>query len=123
MSGGGGSSKKKTTSTSATLTTPYGNLPTAQTFQPTLPGFQQMQANQLAAGFGGQGQDFASLLASLYKPMSVMSFKEPISVTAGAYDPKKFMAISTGNPALDKLLMGTGKADAKSSTSKDRDND
>lgn len=107
MSGGGGGGGSPQQGT-----TPYANAPTTQTFQPTLPGFQNMLAQQLAAGFGsggGQASDFASLLSSLYRPMNVTQFKEPISQTAATYNKATNAPISTGNPALDQLLMGGGK--------------
>ena len=118
MSGGGGSSKPKTPTTGGgTSSLPaYGNAPTSQTFQPTLPGFQSMLADQLAAGYGSGGggaPDFASMLSNMYQPMSLMNFQEPISQTAAAYDKKKFAPIVTGNAALDKLLMGGGKVTAE----------
>lgn len=108
---GGGSSKKKTDTTKPAVTQEQfsARLPTMQTFQPTLPGFQGMLAQQLQQGFGSQGQDYAGLLSSLYKPMGILNFQEPISTTAAAWDAKKYAPISTGNPALDKLLMGGGK--------------
>jgi hypothetical protein len=72
MSGGGGSDKKKTT----TPTTPTAGptMPPAQTFQPMMPGFQNMLAEQLSAGYGSGGgsvPDFAAMLASLYQPMTL----------------------------------------------------
>lgn len=105
-----GSDKKDKKDTPVTGTMPYANAPTAQTFQPFLPGFDGAIAQQLAQGFGAQSgmgaSDFAAQLASMYQPMSVMKFNEPISTTAAFFDPKKNSAIDTGNAALDKLLMG-----------------
>ena len=93
-----------------TGTEAYANAPTTQTFQPFLPGFDGAIAQQLAQGFGGQTgmapADYQTMLAGMYQPMSVMKFNEPISTTAAFFDPKKNAAIDTGNPALDKLLMG-----------------
>lgn len=108
MSGGGGGGGS---SNPAQGTTPYANAPTMQTFQPTLPGFTNSLASQLSRGFGSSGADLASLLSNLYQPMTAYQFKEPISATAAAYDKSKFAPISTGNPTLDQLLMGGGKAD------------
>lgn len=104
---GGGSNKKKSTAATSSPTASYTRAPTTRTFQPTLPGFMGMVADQLAAGYGGQ--DFMPTLSSLYKPMNVMSYAEPISTTAGAFDKKKYAPISSGNPILDALLMGGGK--------------
>lgn len=114
--GGGSSSKKKTTTAPPAAKPAYGNAPTSQTLQPMLPGFQGMLAEQLAAGFGSGGggaPDFASMLSSMYSPMTMMNFNEPISQTAARYDAKKFAPIATGNAALDKLLMGDGKVTAE----------
>ena len=119
MGGNSGSKKKK--EDTASPTTPYANAPTSQTFQPHLPGMQGLVASQLAQGFGSGGSgapDFESMLANMYQPMSVFNFKEPISATAGAFDKAKFAPINTGNPILDKLLMGDGKSSSKDS--KDR---
>lgn len=106
MSGGGGGGGSGETTQG---TTAYERAPVAQTFQPTLPGFQSSLADQLARGFGGSGTDLASLLAGLYQPMTVMRFSEPVTATAAAYDKSKNAPISTGNTALDRLLMGEGK--------------
>lgn len=106
--GGGGGEAAPVVATPAAPTTAYDRAPVAQTFQPTLPGFNEMLASQLGKGFGSGGgstPDFAAMLQA-YKPMSVMNFKEPISSTAKAYDKTKHAPISTGNPALDRLLMG-----------------
>lgn len=107
MSGGGGGGSSETTQGS----TAYERAPVAQTFQPTLPGFQDMLVQQLTNGFGSgvNGADLASMLSGLYRPMTAYSFQEPISTTASQYDKSKNSAISTGNPMLDKLLMGEGK--------------
>ena len=106
--GGGGGGGGSPTVTPTVGTEAYANAPTAQTFQPTLPGFNEMLAAQLGKGFssgGGSTPDFAAMLQK-YKPMTVMNFKEPISSTAKAYDKTKHAPISAGNPALDRLLMG-----------------
>lgn len=118
MSGGGGGGTrnkggKGTTTPGGSSSLPvYGNAPTTQTFQPMMPGFQNMLASQLAAGYGsggGSAPDFASMLSGMYSPQSLVSFNEPISSTAAAYDAKKFAPISTGNKTIDALLMGGGK--------------
>jgi hypothetical protein len=114
MSGGGGGGNKKSgdgkgTTPGGSSLPAYGNAPTTQTFQPMMPGFQNMLANQLSAGFGSGGggaPDFAAMLSGMYSPMSLVNFQEPISTTASLYDKKKFAPISTGNVTLDKLLMG-----------------
>ena len=118
MSGGGGGGSG--TEAAATGTTPYARAPAAQTIQPTMPGFQNMLVNQLMAGFGsggGTGGDLAAMLGNLYKPMTAYSFQEPISVTRASYDKSKHAPISTGNPILDRLLMGetvdVGNGEAK----------
>jgi hypothetical protein len=117
--GGGGSKDKKRTRTTpgGTSSLPaYGNAPSSQTMQPMLPGFQNMLAQQLQAGYGSGGggvPDFASMLSGMYSPMTMIDYNEPISQTAANYDAKKFAPINTGYPTLDKLLMGSGKVGAK----------
>lgn len=105
---GGSSSKKDKDDDKVTGTTPYANAPTTQTFQPTLPGFEGMIADQLQRGFGigANNPDFASMISSIYQPMSIPVFNEPISTTASLFDKKENAPISTGNVMLDKLLMG-----------------
>lgn len=80
MPGGSGGKKEDKTKEPATI---YGgSLPaTAQTFQPQLPGFQDMLVNQLMAGFGGSGgiganggSDLVSLLSQMYRPMTTYSY-------------------------------------------------
>lgn len=106
MSGGG--SKKDKDDDKVTGTTPYANAPTTQTFQPTLPGFEGMIADQLQRGFGigANNPDFAGMIGSIYQPMTIPVFSEPISTTASMFDKKENAPISTGNAMLDKLLMG-----------------
>lgn len=108
MSGGGGDTKEEDKGGQGTGTTPYGRAPVAQTFQPTLPGFQNALVSQLMGGYGSasNGAGLASLLSGLYKPMTAYSFAEPISTTSALYDKKTNAPISTGNPALDMLLTG-----------------
>lgn len=122
MSKGGNDDKKKaattTTPAATTPTTPYANAPVTQTIQPFMPGFQNMLAEQLSGGYGGGGMDFAAMLSSMYSPMSLVNYKEPISQTAKSYDKKKFAPISTGNPTLDSLLMGGSGGSSKDSESK-----
>jgi hypothetical protein len=106
--GGGGGGAPAPTPAPVVGTEQYARAPTAQTFQPAQPGFNEMLAGQLSRGFGSGGAtvpDFNAML-QMYKPNTVMSFKEPISTTAKAYDKTKHAPISTGNPALDRLLMG-----------------
>lgn len=108
MSGGGGDKKEEDKGGQGTGTTPYARAPVAQTFQPTLPGFQNALVSQLMQGYGSasNGSGLAALLSGLYKPMTAYSFAEPISTTAALYDKSKNAPISTGNPALDRLLTG-----------------
>lgn len=109
MSGGGGGGGGGGSPAAPEVgTTPYARAPSAITSQPTLPGFQDMLINQLMAGFGsgGRGTDLAALLSSMYRPMTTYAFQEPIAATKAAYDKTKNAPISTGNPTLDKLLMG-----------------
>ena len=79
MSGGGGSSSKKKTTTAAPTASPL--IPAAQTYQPFMPGFENMLAQQLSAGYGGGGgaPDFMSMLTNMYKPVTLSPVKLPIS--------------------------------------------
>ena len=73
MSGGGGSDKKTTDTKTPATTTPTPSVP-AQTFQPMMPGFQNMLAEQLYAGYGSGGgsvPDFLAMLSNLYQPMTL----------------------------------------------------
>lgn len=121
MSGGGGGGGDRDRDNGAQESPPplaaYGNAPQAMTFQPTLPGFGNMIAQQLAQGFGSGGGGFEQMLASMYSPMSVYRFSEPISTTAQRFDKDKHMPFNTGNAALDLLLAG------KSLDGKDKDED
>lgn len=79
MSGGGGSSKKKTTTTATPAASPI--MPAAQTFQPMMPGFQNMLAQQLQAGYGsggGTAPDFLSMLAGMYRPTTLSPVSLPL---------------------------------------------
>ena len=115
MGGGGGSSKKKKADdTPSTPTTPYERAPTSQTFQPYLPGFPDQIARQLQSGYGSEMGGLQDLLTNLYRPMTLMNYQEPISETQANYDPKKYAALNTGNPALDKLLMTKAEDDKNS---------
>ena len=56
----------------------YSHLPTTQTFEPTLPGFDGLVAGQLQQGFGGlDPQGLAKLLENLYSPMTVYQVRSP----------------------------------------------
>jgi hypothetical protein len=47
-----------------------------------MPGFQNMLAEQLAAGYGsggGSAPDFASMLANMYRPTTLTPVKLPLS--------------------------------------------
>ena len=107
MSGGGSSKKKK--ASAPVEQTAYANAPTVTTLQPHLPGMQGLLAEQLARGFGGGGgaaPDFLAALGSMYQPMNLVHYNEPISVTKKNFDKKKNTPINTGVLSLDKLLMG-----------------
>ena len=101
-------------------TKPYRMAPQVSTLQPALPGFQNMLAQQLGMGFGsggGTAPDFAAMLSSMYSPMSMIQFQEPISSTAAAWDKSDHNKIKTGNKTLDALLMGKGGSSSSSSSS------
>jgi len=95
----------------------YPNAPINRAFQPALPGGLERIAQQLGQGFGGQ--DMSQFISNLYQPMNIQQFQEPISQTQGNYDASKHTPISTGNEALDRLLMNSKKQ--TTSSSQDRD--
>ena len=88
----------------------YINAPITRTFQPALPGGLDALSSQLSQGYGGVDTSF---LSNLYRPMDVIQFMEPISTTAKQFDKEKHAPINTGNPYLDKLLMGEADDDNK----------
>ena len=75
----------------------YGNAPVRRTFNPI--GLDALGA-QLQQGYGGP-TDFLSM----YQPMDMLQFMEPISTTQEQMKEGKYEPINTGNPFLDELLM------------------
>ena len=68
----GDDDKKK--SSAPAIGSPSPNLPPAVTMQPMMPGFQNMLAEQLAGGFGGQAgaPDFMAMLSQMYSPFKMV---------------------------------------------------
>lgn len=103
--GGGGAPRAQP---KPTPTETYERAPTLITMQPAIPGTVDILSNQLSRGFGADvpGGEVASYLNDMYRPMEIYSFREPISATKSEFDANRHLDISTGNPVLDKLLMG-----------------
>lgn len=85
----------------------YGQAPTQQTFQ-SFPGQQQAVADQIGGAFSG-ANGLEALLNDLYQPVTLTRYQEPISTTRSNYDADKHKKISTGNAALDRILMSGGR--------------
>lgn len=72
MSGGGGKKLTDAITGAANAAKPtIASLNPTSTVQPFMPGMDQTIANQLAAGFGGNPQDFLSAFSQVYSPMQV----------------------------------------------------
>jgi len=81
----------------------YGAAPTQQTFQ-SMPGQINAVGSQLEGAFDGM-EGLTALLNSQYQPVTLTRYQEPIAATRAQYDEKKHNPISTGNAALDRILM------------------
>ena len=87
----------------------YGQAPTQQTFQ-SMPGQQEAVASQISQAFSGADQGgLEALLSNLYQPVTLTRYQEPIATTRTNYDKEKHTPISTGNAALDRILMSGGR--------------
>ena len=111
MSGGGNGGRRPASQKATPAPTEeYENAPTVITMQPAMPGMIDALAGQLGRGFSsgipGTEDGVASYLETMYRPMTIHQFQEPISATSKNFDKKKHVEISTGNSTLDKLLMG-----------------
>lgn len=72
MSGGGGKKLTDAITGAAGAAKPtIASLNPTSTVQPFMPGMDQSLAQQLAAGFGGNPQDFLSAFSQVYSPMQV----------------------------------------------------